>query len=320
MSGSDPHERARSDDRAAALDLIEAAHRAGRIGSADRTLRKNNVATAVTLGELDLVIRDLRIAPDPMPEQVAAPPQQFAAPPLPQQVGAAPLPQQVGVAPTPPEPTQPVPQPAYTSVPPRPRYVVRRRGSPSPLLFFAMLLAGLGVAVSVFLGSVGAPDFDIAQPDESQVIRDPYRLNEQGIDWILRRYRDEFGTSETLRVVLYDSYVIVDVPTDDGRARHTSWIVRAGEFTRMADAVANSPGHETFDLNRVDRTALVRNIGKARRSLGVEGPRTIHVIIGHDSFEGRPTVAIHVSNDALESGYLSTDLRGRELRSFPFTR
>ena len=67
--------------------------------------------------------------------------------------------------------------------------------------------------------------------------------------------------------------------------------------------------------------ALLRNVARARATLGVEEPSQTYVIVRFirppDAAAG---VDIHVSNEFRESGYLATTLSGRVERAYPYTR
>ena len=79
------------------------------------------------------------------------------------------------------------------------------------------------------------------------------------------------------------------------------------ELTRRVIAMAGEPA------------ALVRNIARARRTLGVERPTQNYVVIRFiPRIETEPTVNIYVSNEFGESGYLATTMDGTVNQSHPF--
>lgn len=335
MAGRDPQEKAKSSDREAALDLVERAHAEGRIGSADRTIRKNNIATAATLGELEMITRDLMAElTGPLVAEPAASGYDEPA------VAAYDQPMTVHDQPMAVQPVASAGQDASAAddhpaaaaydraasssyqLPPQAymsrRVVVGTRSGAPVLLALVAALIGVAIAGSVFLTTVGLPDVEIGQPDPPVLVNDEYDLDEEGFRWVLGRYRREFGSTMAQRTVFYDSYVIFDVPSEDGEL-HTTWIYRDGDFTEMTAAQVTSADDVALDLKRVDFGALARNLQRAPGRLGVPDGTISHVIVAAgDPFEGQPTVSIYVSNTVGASGFMKTDLRGRALRTFPY--
>lgn len=292
MVDRDPLKRARSSDRDATIELIEAAYVDGQLGAEDRDLRVGNALRAETLGELDLLTRDLQTPAPPAPPPVATytPPPE-APPSLP--------------------PPAVHPPPAYR----RPSPPARRFRPGLAIVAGAMVVAA--VAANQVLSSVNPLDGTIpfvdSAPDGEEL-----KLDEDGIRAFLMVYEERFGTSEALTAIFYPGYAIVDVPTADGRARHETWLYQDRQWRRTSAATANVVAIDSVRLARLDVAALAANLEVARTTLGVEAGRISHVIVRKYPSDVKPTVAIYATNDFNESGYLTTDFTGRELARYPF--
>lgn len=293
----DPHKRAKNSDRDACVEVIEAAYVDGQISDADRELRVGNALAATTLGELDQLTRDLQapsMAPAPMPQQ----------PPIQSPVQ---------------QPLLQVPPPMTAPMAP---YLApaRTRSVMSPKLGLAvagMVVLSIGATgLTSLVRSVGEVDF--GNPPAEQV-DDGYDLTNSGISAYLALHQAQFGNTNVIRAVFYGEYVVLDVPTADGKNRVEGWLYQNGRFTQTADARTNSGGGKPVDLRRINLARLERNIVQAKVSLNVEDPETVYLIVDHASYDAGPTVRIYVSNQFSESGYVATDFSGqRETFRYPF--
>jgi hypothetical protein len=116
-----------------------------------------------------------------------------------------------------------------------------------------------------------------------------------------------------------DDYVVVNVPVPD-RARHEGWLYRKDSgFTTFGGVRANFPGARPVNTDRLNIAALMRNVARARSTLNVEDPSTTYASIRHYStVDEVPSVNVYVTNEFGESGYLSTTLDGKIMRTYPF--
>ena len=314
----DAQRQPRDGDRNPVRDRIKRAVESGRISKADGDIRLTNVSSAQSMAELGLITRDL--------EQLEAVIQPGAP---------APAPTQSWTTPT----------TSASTVATAAAGGVRRT---LPLLIAVLVIALAGVGVAVFFvaseggsGSVTSTDEVLPTPlpftaspsvvtEETESPEEPvddpsaeepgadYELSAAGIQGFLATYRAKFSTSKVVDLTLYDDYVIVQVPVP-GKARHTGWMYREGEFRDFGGVSANFPGAAVIDTRKLDIPALMKNIGKARRTLNVEDYNTTYVTLGYrPDFDEAPNVNIHVSNEFRESGYLATELDGKVDRAYPF--
>lgn len=312
----DPHRQPRDQDRNLLTTRIKRAAEEGRIGAADRDIRLRNVAAAASMSELDLMARELDQLESALPAGAAV--STWAGPPM--QSSADELADKAhDVA----------------------RSTARSVGVVS-LVILALVIAAAG-AVAFF--RVGGSDSDSAS-DVSGELLDPspivstvpvpsagpdttpgptapagpaYSLTGPGIRAFLDLYRTTYSTTEVVDLVLYDDYVIVSVPVP-GKARHEGLLYRDDSgFTDFGGIRANSPGTRIIDVATLNIRALLRNIERARATLGVEDPSTTYVVIRHFATSEVPDVNIYVSNEFRESGYLATTLDGKVERAYPYS-
>lgn len=335
---SDPQSRPRDGDRKRAVEQVDAAYADGRITAADRALRVGNVESAATLGELDLVVRDLK--PEPggqlLPEWLEqAQPQTQPQNQLQNRAQMAPPPPP---PPPPPGPAQPGSAQPGSAQHSQTFRVTRPRRPATGFRIGVMVVVGLMVLLSVGgsllvaniadNGSVdtgiGPFEFDdpIDLPTTGPIASpaapvDKLALTEAGLRWFVGRYADEFGTTRALQVVIWADRASVDLPVQGGR-RQKSWAYDDGEFAAYGSVTTNARGSSVIDLRQLRLKPLVANIRRAKRTLGVEQPETVYVIIEDDTFGDGPEAHIYVSNKYNESGYLATTFGGRVVRSYPF--
>jgi hypothetical protein len=129
---------------------------------------------------------------------------------------------------------------------------------------------------------------------------DKLALTEAGLRWFVGRYEDEFGTTRALRVVIWADRASVDLPVQGGR-RQKMWAYDNGEFESYGSVTTNARGSSVIDLRQLRLKPLVANIRRAKRTLGVEQPETIYVILEDDTFCEGPEANIYVSNQYNES-------------------
>ena len=325
---SDAQSRPRDGDRKRAVEQVDAAYADGRITAADRALRVGNIESAATLGELELVVRDLKPQPGGqlLPEwlELAQPTQPLTQPRM--------------APPPPPFTAQAGPAQAGPAQSSQTFRVTRPRRPATGFRIGVIAVVGLMVLLSVGgsllvaniadTGSVdtGIGPFEFDDPFDPPatgpiaspaVPVDKLALTEAGLRWFVGRYEDQFGTTRALRVVIWADRASVDVPVQGGR-RQRSWAYDDGEFDAYGSVTTNARGTSVIDLRQLRLKPLVANIRRAKRTLGVEQPETVYVIIEDDTFGDGPEAHIYVSNKYNESGYLATTFGGRVVRSYPF--
>lgn len=313
----DPHRQPRDQDRDRLTTRIRRAADEGRIGETDRDIRLRNVAAAHSMAELDLISRELDQLESTLPagsavSTWAGPAQQSAADELADKAHdvARSTARSVGVV-------------ALLIL----AVVVAAAGA---VAFFAVGGSESGSATggseelldpSPIVSALPVPSSDPGtSPEASPPAGAAYSLTGPGIRAFLDLYRSTYRTTEVVDLVLYGDYVVVSVPVP-GKSRHEGLLYRNDTgFTDFGGVRANAPGTRTVDVATMNIRALLRNIERARATLGVEDPTTTYVVVRHFAGSEAPDVNIYVSNEFRESGYLATTLDGKVERAYPFSQ
>ena len=294
----DPGRQPRESDRSPLRDRIKRAVADGRISSADGDIRLRNVDSAQSSGELGLIVRDL--------DQLEA-----------------------TIAPTGSPDASGYATPAKT--------IAAAAGTPSrrwvPVLVAVIVLAVLGAAAGALLAfrSGGGTSAVLSDPvplteEASPQPRPPesapaanaaYSLSAPGVRTFIATYQRRFGTTRTVSATFYGDYVVVQVPVGK---RHHGWVYRqTSGFTDFGGVSANFPGSSAVDLAKLDVSAMMSNLARAKRVLHVASANQAYVTIDYrPQFDPAPNVNIYLSNTYHESGYLATRLNGQVERAYPF--
>lgn len=315
----DPQRKPGERDRAALVARINRVADAGRIAAADRDIRLGNVASAQSMAELELIGRDLDQLEAALPAAAGPPAAPAAAP------GA-------WTGPAPEVLADKMTDQAVTFA----KSTVRSIGVGTVLI---LVLVGLGLGVSALLGSHesdgprtgplftpepipsdGATDQPVDGPASTTSTGSAYGLTAGGIRWFLGEYVRRMTTTEVVDLTLYDDYAVVQAP-GPGAHRHTGLLYRVTDgWQDFGGVSADFPGSKPVDLQQLDVRALVHNIARARRTLGVDDVSQTYVVIDYrPQFDPSPNVDVHVANSFGESGYLATTMDGSVERAFPYT-
>jgi hypothetical protein len=295
----DPQARVRDRDRDRAIYVIDAALRNHQISQQDRDLRIERVRSAATVGELDVLVRDIAAAPAPPPATAIVPP--------------SPAP-----AATPPS-TAGVPSDLYG--PPRSKSktaTTTRTLASSGKTGRKVAIGCLGVALLFFIGPVIAGVALFASSDggsDSAVATDPipvgpaFELTREGIRDYITTFEDSFDDTQVVRSVFYDGYVVSWVPAGDGKV--AIWNYLNGAFDQLGDPMDGSQDTGPVDLADLRPGKVMSLVDTARTTLDVDDPSTTYVIYDRNVIDNDPQVAVYVTNEAGDSGYLLGDLNGK---------
>jgi hypothetical protein len=286
------------DDRSALIARIQRAAAEGRISDVDRDLRIQNVRSAGSPAELELMARDL----DLLETTIAPSGAGYASP--------------------------------ATTIEAASGSQVRKL---VPVLIVVLVLAVLGAGAGALLvfsssSSPSATRLGDPVPLTAQVspsaspTTDPspatpaYSLSADGVRRFMATYRQRFGTTRTVSATFYGEYVVVQVPVA-GSKRHSGWVYRQSSgFTDFGGTTANFPGSAAVDLTKLDIAALFANVSRAKRVLHVADANQTYVIIDYrPQLDPAPNVNIYLTNKFNESGYLATRLNGQVERAYPYS-
>jgi hypothetical protein len=302
----DPQARVKDRDRDRAIYVIDAALRNHQISQQDRDLRLERVRSASTVGELDLLVRDIAATPAPPPATAIVPP-----PPAP-----AADPYATGR----PRPTAPVPSDLYG--PPHTKSTTStktRTLTTSGKTGRKVAFGCLGVALLFFIGPViaGVALFStrVGSSEGPTTTTDPipvgpaFELTREGIRDYITTFEDSFDDSQVVRSVFYDGYVVSWVPAGDGNV--AIWNYLNGAFEQLGDPMDGSQDTGPVDLADLRPGKVMSLVDTARTTLGVTDPTTTYVIYDRNIIDNDPQVAVYVTNDAGDSGYLLGDVNGK---------
>jgi Domain of unknown function (DUF1707) len=306
----DPQARVRDRDRDRAVYVIEAALRNGQVTQQDRDLRVERVKASQTIGELEVLTRDLVATGVPVPLTAVVPP---PADPI----------RPTGIA-TASDPYAGVPKDLYGPPPSPPKTVVGGTGRATKpnqtgrklalgcaLIAAFFFIVPIAAGVIIFAASSSTPDFVDTDPVPAGP---PFELTGAGLRAYLMAFEETFEDTEVVRTVFYDGYVVSWVLEDDGRV--AIWNYANGAFDQLGDpmegsAVDTAPV-DLLDLRPAKVMSLVRTAGS---TLGVAAPATTYVIYDRDVIGGTPQLMVFVSNQDGRSGYLIGDLDGNVLQT-----
>ena len=317
MFDGDPQDRAKDRDRDRAIYVIDAALRNQQITAQDRDLRVERVRSAATMGELASLVRDIAAPPAPVPATAVVPP---APAPAPAPVTAAPAAPADPYAPGSQRPTAPVPSDLYG-----PARSKRARGLTSSkassvsgtgrkvalgclgvclLFFIGPIIAG----VALFAGSAGDQSSESATADP--VPAGPsFELTREGIRDFVVTFEDSFGDTQVVRSVFYDGYVVSWVPT--GHNDNVAiWNYLNGAFDQLGDPMDGSVDTAPLDLADLKPGRVMALVDAAGATLNVDDPTSTYIIYDRSVIDDDPQLAVYMSNELGDSGYLTGDLRG----------
>lgn len=287
--------RASDADRDACVEDIESAFADGRINDSERESRTQSALQARTLSELSALVADLRPAPKASPRPKSSPTPKFQELP---------------------------------SLSPDPPGHVISRGALWAILIVTAIGAFVALGIWAFAGT-GAKD---AGPDPSfpslpatsaptatvnpPVLKGKIGLHTAaGFKKFVAVTRAKFGTTLVESAALYPDYASVNIATA-ANPRHTErWYFGKG-YEGSPSKGTTGPDTPLIDIAQVDTAAMVSAIKRSPSVLGVENVNTTYVIL--EAWEGKPAMAIYVSNEFHETGYWVFSLAGKEIFRYAF--
>jgi hypothetical protein len=284
-------------DRRQAISLVEAALKSGRIVQADHDMRIDQIKSASSQQEVDLVVRDLQ------PHAAAA----TAAPTV--TAGAPPA---TGQAPWPlvnygPAQGQPVELTALAGA-------SKKIGG---IIAVVVLISVIVPIAGVIIGLVSArdtfEDINFGEPvDETTYLpgQEPGEhgvnvLTTQGYDDLVVALEEESGSTLVFSATLYPRYAVLSVPEKESGKRYRSyyWDGR----TLVANDIKSTSDSPRVDLESVKPEVMVGLVEDVRAR--VEDPTSWYANIDSITGEG-PRMSAYASNAYSEGAYIVATLQG----------
>lgn len=300
---AEPDRRARDSDRDAAIELVEAALRAGRIVQVDRDMRVGQLEGAQTVGEIQSVTRDLQPAPPVEPSE----PTVERAPPEPV-FTAGPV--------SPPES-----DPSTWSTPPRTLTPPPRRGRSriglvvlvAFIVVSAPVIALIGNAVNGVVDTirdVGGGD-GLFPDSTTEKVGPPDVLSKGGYADLVAAIEDETGSDKAFRMVLYPEYATVDVPVERTGTRMESYY---WDGALNKSSIKGTADQRRFSMSGIDPAVVVKLVNRARRTLVEDANASYAIIAAPGLFDESSWIFAYASNEYGEGGYLAATRDGKVAR------
>lgn len=222
----DPQKKARDEDRDAAIEVVEAAFADGQISRPDYDLRVDRLLRAATVGELQMLVHDLR---RPEGEEVTEAVEQV---------------------------TEDVAEPVLPVGPPR-------FNARAVKIMLAIVVAVFALGLIVPLGLVARVDTQEAVGTGPIALAEKVDLTTaKGYDQLVREVEAKTGSTTVFGATIYPLYAVMEVPVDADSQRSFGYYYDGDwqDWTGKGKAT-----EERFDLSRIDgRTVatLVKKVGR----------------------------------------------------------
>lgn len=159
-----------------------------------------------------------------------------------------------------------------------------------------IVIAAVGMPMLLHsLPSIAADGAPLARTD-SDIFSD------EGLQEGLSAIEEEVGSAEAFEIVLYDTYLIAETPTEAGSGYADRVTYRYGGITSRepASIQPSEPDEERFLTTDVEWSAVMHlaEEGPALAAAeGVEDAEVSHIVVHTDPISGELTVRMFVSND-----------------------
>jgi hypothetical protein len=294
--------RAKDRDRDRAVYVIAAALRNGQISQQDHDLRVERVRASSTIGELDGLVRDIATAPAPLPATAVVPPRVPASP----TDGTVPA----DLYGPPPSAKHKAPGAKAT---PASAQAARKFLVGCLVMVAVFVLAPIVFGIVLFTSQSGGGGPEVVDTDPIPA-GSPFELTAAGLRDFVAAYDETFDSTEVVRTVFYDAgYVVSWVPAGDDKV--TLWNYVDGAFDQLGDPMDDTEESAPVDLADLRPAKVMMLVRTAQQTLGVPDPVSTYVILDRGILSGEPQLAVYVSNDDGDSGYLQADLDGTILQA-----
>lgn len=220
----DPQKKARDADRDAAIEVVEAAYADGQISRPDYDLRVDRLLRATTVGELQMLIQDLRL---PEGEHVTEAVEVVTA--LDEESPSA---------------SRPGPNLSAAKI----------------VLVSAAAVLALGLVVPLVLVSRVDSTGHVAS-GSAEVGSTVDLTSGKGFTRLVREVEAKTGSSTVFNAVIYPSYAVVEVPEDAKSQRSFGWYYN-GEWDEWTGT--GTAEEERFELDQINGRTLAALVKEAR--------------------------------------------------------
>lgn len=279
-------------DRSQAISLVEAALKSGRIVQADHDMRIDQIKSASSDQEIDLVVRDLQ--PQAAVAAAAAPTVAAGAPPA---TGQQPWPL-VNYGPT---QGQPVELTAITGA------GKKIGGIIAIVVLISVIVPIAGVIIALVSARDTFEDINFGEPVDETTYLPGQAPGDNGVNVhtvegfadMVAAVEETSGSTEVFSATVYPRYAVLYVPEDatSKRYRYYYWDGRSLE-PNDSKSTSDSP---RIDLTTFDATVMVDLLELVRGR--VEDPTSWYLSIDSITSEG-PRVVVYANNEYGEGAYV----------------
>jgi len=206
---------------------------------------------------------------------------------------------------------KPQPEPIAAANPRRPRWV-QAFGPVIIVLVVALVLAGVEGLTRLGSGNDGIEDSGAGGGFGFPALGfpgQPAMHTADGMTTFIEKVNDEFGSTKTLRAVIYPDYVVLWMPQRADPTRVDTFYYD-GSFDPPSPAGTRDPATEPlFDLTDIDVDAMALLILQAPAAVGIAEPETTYAVVDQRLDAVGAVMGIYVS-DAYVSGRLEAGLDG----------
>lgn len=287
-------------DRSQAISLVEAALKANRIVQADHDMRIDQIKTASSQQDVDLVVRDLQGFTTP----AAAPAPPMAAAGTPPSGGQAPWPL-VNYGPT---------QGQSAEIAALAGNAGKKIGG---LIAVVVLISVIVPIAGVIIGLVSArdtfEDLNFGEPVDETTYLPGQVAGENGVnvhtsagyDDLVRALSDQTSSTRVFSATLYPRYAVLSVPEQVTGKRYRSYYWDGQ--TLVANDIKSTSDEPRVDLESIDPEVMVDLLEDVRGR--IEDPKTWYVSIASVRGQGA-RLSVHASNDYGEGAYVLATVQG----------
>ncbi|MFF1302363.1 protein kinase [Streptomyces sp. NPDC058307] len=145
-------------------------------------------------------------------------------------------------------------------------------------------------------------------------------LTPDGIRTAVKALRQGSGRDRFGDFTVYDDFVSADMMVNGSDSKYDSYTYRPGTGVEKGIIKGTlSGGDQPFDLDGFDWNKVPKLLEEARKKLNVDQPNTRYVLVKqpNDTFDTPLGMAVYLSNEYSQSGYLEATPKGRVTRVMP---
>jgi serine/threonine protein kinase len=145
-------------------------------------------------------------------------------------------------------------------------------------------------------------------------------LTPGGIRTAIKALKEESGRDRFGDFTVYDDFVSAELMVDGSDSKYDTYTYRVGRGVEKGIIKGTlSGGDRPFRLDGFDWDKVPTLLEEARKKLNVDDPKTRYVLVRqpNDTFDTPLGLAVYLSNEYSQSGYLEATTKGKVTRVMP---